>query len=180
MSWKVLFQVFEIDVINAWTVVWHVVSIQTFVDSVDQVMFVDSILSFSLANSKGPCLPLLKPQTINSPFSLSISAPSLYPPPPSTSEFSPEIVKQVINVPQMGSIDLGSWVIAHVCYPDLCFFQRRALLFFTSSSCANCCFNNEFHFVYFQEKLFFLITEVTANEILPEFSLDSWIKYSLC
>lgn len=82
MSWKVLFQVFEIDVINAWTVVWHVVSIQTFVDSVDQVMFVDSILSFSLANSKGPCLPLLKPQTINSPFSLSISAPSLYSPSP--------------------------------------------------------------------------------------------------
>lgn len=49
MSWKVLFQVFEIDVINAWTVVWHVVSIQTFVDSVDR-----SVVLYSMGKTNFP------------------------------------------------------------------------------------------------------------------------------
>lgn len=43
MSLKILFQVFEIDVISAWTVVWHVVSIQVLVYSVDQIMSGDSV-----------------------------------------------------------------------------------------------------------------------------------------
>ena len=48
MSLKILFQVFEIDVISAWTIVWHVVSLQMLVSSVDQTMSGDSVLFLSL------------------------------------------------------------------------------------------------------------------------------------
>ena len=48
MSLKILFQVFEIDVINAWTIVWHVVSIQMLLYLVDQIVSVDSVLFLSL------------------------------------------------------------------------------------------------------------------------------------
>lgn len=59
MSLKILFQVFEIDVINAWTIVWHVVSIQMLLYLVDQIVSVDSVLFLSLQPSpRDPACPL--------------------------------------------------------------------------------------------------------------------------
>lgn len=129
MSLKILFQVFEIDVISAWTVVWHVVSIQVLVYSGDQIMSGDSVPFLSPSNLQGLCLSLIKPQTINSPYSLSISAPSQHPLSPATLEFlSAQMVQQVINVPEMGGVDFGLPDNCTYVLISACFTQRRAAL----------------------------------------------------
>lgn len=99
-----------------------------FIDSVYRIVCPLTQLSLSsLANSQGPCLPLLKSQTIDSPFASStLSSLHLSPPP---LEFSGELVHQVISVPGMASIDLGLWIITHICHPALCLTQHSALLF---------------------------------------------------
>ena len=136
-------------------------------------------LSFSLANSQGPCLPLLKPHTINSPFSLSISAPSLYPPPPSTSEFSAEIVQQVINVPQMGNIDLGS-IQLHM-YATLPFVLFSVGLYCFSLQVVVQTVVSIMNFILsIFRKNFFFLDYWGYRQMKYYLSLDSWIKYKLC